>query len=243
MEGGYLSPILLLPSEVSFLFVSFSCFSPVAERPARLSSTPSAWVVHPQSPCALMPRVSGGAVSPRRGGAVSACGRRGSDRLVAFPCRDLSLIKVIDVGRRFLVNRVQDHIQSRIVYYLMNIHVQPRTIYLCRHGESEHNLQGKIGGDSGLSSRGRKVGGERGRAGSRGVGLCVLACVPRCMCIYVCVYVCLCVRLSLCVPLCMSVCVCMNVCVCVSAGSGRVRVHRQHRWLAERAGPSSGGRA
>jgi len=38
----------------------------------------------------------------------------------------------------------------------MNIHVQPRTIYLCRHGESEHNLQGKIGGDSGLSSRGRK---------------------------------------------------------------------------------------
>ncbi|XP_067173579.1 6-phosphofructo-2-kinase/fructose-2,6-bisphosphatase 3 isoform X5 [Apteryx mantelli] len=70
--------------------------------------------------------------------------------------RELSLIKVIDVGRRFLVNRVQDHIQSRIVYYLMNIHVQPRTIYLCRHGESEFNLKGKIGGDSGLSNRGKK---------------------------------------------------------------------------------------
>uniref|UniRef100_A0ABM5GLS9 6-phosphofructo-2-kinase/fructose-2, 6-bisphosphatase 3 isoform X7 n=1 Tax=Pogona vitticeps TaxID=103695 RepID=A0ABM5GLS9_9SAUR len=70
--------------------------------------------------------------------------------------RELSLIKVIDVGRRYLVNRVQDHIQSRIVYYLMNIHVQPRTIYLCRHGESESNLKGKIGGDSGLSSRGKK---------------------------------------------------------------------------------------
>uniref|UniRef100_A0A6I8PIR1 6-phosphofructo-2-kinase/fructose-2,6-biphosphatase 3 n=2 Tax=Ornithorhynchus anatinus TaxID=9258 RepID=A0A6I8PIR1_ORNAN len=70
--------------------------------------------------------------------------------------RELSLIKVIDVGRRFLVNRVQDHIQSRIVYYLMNIHVQPRTIYLCRHGESESNLKGLIGGDLGLSSRGKK---------------------------------------------------------------------------------------
>ncbi|XP_048357453.1 6-phosphofructo-2-kinase/fructose-2,6-bisphosphatase 3 [Sphaerodactylus townsendi] len=70
--------------------------------------------------------------------------------------RELSLIKVIDVGRRYLVNRVQDHIQSRIVYYLMNIHVQPRTIYLCRHGESESNLKGKIGGDLGLSSRGKK---------------------------------------------------------------------------------------
>lgn len=71
--------------------------------------------------------------------------------------RNLSFIKVIDVGRRFLVNCVQDHIQSRIVYYLMNIHVQPRSIYLCRHGESQHNLQGRLGGDSGLSTRGRKV--------------------------------------------------------------------------------------
>ncbi|CAM4566825.1 unnamed protein product [Leuciscus chuanchicus] len=70
--------------------------------------------------------------------------------------RNLSFIKVIDVGRRFLVNRIQDHIQSRIVYYLMNIHVQPRSIYLCRHGESQHNLQGRLGGDSGLSTRGRK---------------------------------------------------------------------------------------
>uniref|UniRef100_A0A2K6SW26 6-phosphofructo-2-kinase domain-containing protein n=1 Tax=Saimiri boliviensis boliviensis TaxID=39432 RepID=A0A2K6SW26_SAIBB len=70
--------------------------------------------------------------------------------------RDLSLIKVIDVGRRFLVKRVQDHTQSRIVYYLMNVRVQPRTIYLRWHGENEHNLQGRIGGDSGLSSRGEK---------------------------------------------------------------------------------------
>ncbi|KAM3924362.1 6-phosphofructo-2-kinase/fructose-2,6-bisphosphatase 3 isoform 1-T1 [Leptodactylus fuscus] len=70
--------------------------------------------------------------------------------------RDLSMIIVIDVGRRFLVNRVQDHIQSKIVYYLMNIHVQPRCIYLCRAGESESNLKGKIGGDSGLSQRGKK---------------------------------------------------------------------------------------
>ena len=37
---------------------------------------------------------------------------------------------------------------------LMNIHITPRTIYLTRHGESEHNLAGKIGGDSNLSSRG-----------------------------------------------------------------------------------------
>ncbi|XP_030623853.1 6-phosphofructo-2-kinase/fructose-2,6-bisphosphatase 1 isoform X2 [Chanos chanos] len=70
--------------------------------------------------------------------------------------RHLSFIKIFNVGSRYLVNRVQDHIQSRIVYYLMNIHVTPRSIYLSRHGESELNLLGRIGGDSGLSSQGKK---------------------------------------------------------------------------------------
>uniref|UniRef100_A0A8C1I607 6-phosphofructo-2-kinase/fructose-2,6-bisphosphatase-like n=1 Tax=Cyprinus carpio TaxID=7962 RepID=A0A8C1I607_CYPCA len=70
--------------------------------------------------------------------------------------RHLSFIKIFNVGSRYLVNRVQDHIQSRIVYYLMNIHVTPRSIYLSRHGESELNLLGRIGGDTGLSSQGQK---------------------------------------------------------------------------------------
>uniref|UniRef100_A0AAV2LZ06 6-phosphofructo-2-kinase domain-containing protein n=1 Tax=Knipowitschia caucasica TaxID=637954 RepID=A0AAV2LZ06_KNICA len=70
--------------------------------------------------------------------------------------RKLSYIKIYDVGVRYLVNRVQDHLQSRIVYYLMNIHVTPRSIYLSRHGESQLNLVGRIGGDSGLSPRGEK---------------------------------------------------------------------------------------
>ncbi|XP_012891267.1 PREDICTED: 6-phosphofructo-2-kinase/fructose-2,6-bisphosphatase 1 [Dipodomys ordii] len=68
----------------------------------------------------------------------------------------LSYIKIFDVGTRYMVNRVQDHVQSRTVYYLMNIHVTPRSIYLCRHGESELNLRGRIGGDSGLSARGKQ---------------------------------------------------------------------------------------
>ncbi|KAI5609077.1 6-phosphofructo-2-kinase/fructose-2,6-biphosphatase 1 isoform X1 [Silurus asotus] len=70
--------------------------------------------------------------------------------------RNMSYIKIFNVGTSYLVNRVQDHIQSRIVYYLMNIHVAPRSIYLSRHGESELNLLGRIGGDSGLSSQGKR---------------------------------------------------------------------------------------
>ena len=64
---------------------------------------------------------------------------------------------MINVGRRFLVNRVQDYIQSKIVYYLMNIQVHSHSIYLCRHGESDHNVEGRIGGDSELSPRGKQV--------------------------------------------------------------------------------------
>ncbi|KAM9180173.1 LOW QUALITY PROTEIN: 6-phosphofructo-2-kinase/fructose-2,6-bisphosphatase 1 [Dugong dugon] len=69
--------------------------------------------------------------------------------------RHLSYIKIFDVGTHYMVNRVQDHIQSHAVYYLMNMHVTARSIYLCRHGESELNLRGHIGGDSGLSAWGK----------------------------------------------------------------------------------------
>uniref|UniRef100_A0A4W3K145 6-phosphofructo-2-kinase/fructose-2,6-biphosphatase 4b n=1 Tax=Callorhinchus milii TaxID=7868 RepID=A0A4W3K145_CALMI len=78
-----------------------------------------------------------------------------SQSIAAFKI-DLSFIKIMDVGRRYLVNHVLDHIQSKIVYYLMNIHITPRSIYLCRHGESDLNLKGRIGGDSGLSLRGKQ---------------------------------------------------------------------------------------
>ena len=36
----------------------------------------------------------------------------------------------------------------------MNLHTLPRTFYLTRHGQSEYNLLGKIGGDSGLTPSG-----------------------------------------------------------------------------------------
>ena len=41
----------------------------------------------------------------------------------------------------------------------MNIHITPRTIYLTRHGESLHNVVGKIGGNSELSPTGQRYAG------------------------------------------------------------------------------------
>uniref|UniRef100_T1JAT7 6-phosphofructo-2-kinase domain-containing protein n=1 Tax=Strigamia maritima TaxID=126957 RepID=T1JAT7_STRMM len=69
--------------------------------------------------------------------------------------KEYSFMKIFDTGNKVLVYKHEGHVQSRIVYYLMNIHVIPRTIYFTRHGESELNLQGRIGGDSDLSERGR----------------------------------------------------------------------------------------
>ncbi|KAI8781619.1 6-phosphofructo-2-kinase/fructose-2,6-bisphosphatase isoform X1 [Biomphalaria glabrata] len=77
--------------------------------------------------------------------------------------KDISFIQIFNQGERFIVNRLAGHLQSRVVYYLMNIHVLPRTIYLTRHGESVMNLQGRIGGNSELSDHGHRYAEELGR--------------------------------------------------------------------------------
>lgn len=44
----------------------------------------------------------------------------------------LSYMKIFNTGEKVLVHKHEGHIQARIVYYLMNIHIIPRTIYLTR---------------------------------------------------------------------------------------------------------------
>lgn len=68
----------------------------------------------------------------------------------------LSYIKLIDVGQRVVANRIHGHLASRLVYYLMNIYIARRRIWLTRHGESLYNLEDRIGGDSDLSQAGRE---------------------------------------------------------------------------------------
>ncbi|MCJ1411063.1 Fructose-2,6-bisphosphatase [Ptychographa xylographoides] len=68
--------------------------------------------------------------------------------------KDLTYVKLIDVGKHVIINQIKDYLQSRVVYYLMNLHIKPRSIWLSRHGESEYNLEGKIGGDANISPGG-----------------------------------------------------------------------------------------
>ncbi len=68
--------------------------------------------------------------------------------------RFLTFIKLIDNGRQITMNHISGFLPGRIVNFLMNIHTKKRAIYLSRHGQSEYNVLGKIGGDSSLSESG-----------------------------------------------------------------------------------------
>lgn len=70
--------------------------------------------------------------------------------------KHLSYCKVVDVGRSVTVNQIHGYLESRIAFYLMNLHITPRNIFFSRHGESQYNVEGKIGGDSDLSPQGWK---------------------------------------------------------------------------------------
>ena len=46
--------------------------------------------------------------------------------------KDMTYVKLIDVGKQVIINQIQDYLQSRVVYYLMNLHIRPRSIWLSR---------------------------------------------------------------------------------------------------------------
>lgn len=45
---------------------------------------------------------------------------------------DLTYVKLVNVGAQVVINCIRDYLQSRIVYYLMNLHIKPRSIWLSR---------------------------------------------------------------------------------------------------------------
>lgn len=45
---------------------------------------------------------------------------------------DLTYIKIMNVSKQVIINRIQDYLQSRVVYYLMNLHIKPRSIWISR---------------------------------------------------------------------------------------------------------------
>jgi broad specificity phosphatase PhoE/predicted kinase len=66
-----------------------------------------------------------------------------------------SFVRHVDRGHEVVIHEVYGYVQGRIVFFLTNLQVSKRPVWLTRHGESEWNVLGRIGGDSPLSPRGR----------------------------------------------------------------------------------------
>ncbi|HEX3593678.1 MAG TPA: 6-phosphofructo-2-kinase/fructose-2,6-bisphosphatase [Polyangiaceae bacterium] len=73
-----------------------------------------------------------------------------------------SYVQLIDAGRQVISNRIEGYLASRIVYFLKQIRPTERPIWLTRHGESEFNVVGRIGGDAPLTHRGEEYAGALG---------------------------------------------------------------------------------
>ena len=54
----------------------------------------------------------------------------------------------------FIVHRVRGFLPLKVVHFIMNLRTSSHAFYLTRHGQSEYNAIGRIGGDSGLSKHG-----------------------------------------------------------------------------------------
>ncbi|GMM51164.1 fructose-2,6-bisphosphatase [Starmerella bacillaris] len=66
----------------------------------------------------------------------------------------VSYVKIKNIGTQVVVHHIKSYLESHIVYYLMNLHIKPRRLWLSRHGESQFNLTGQLGGDADLTDRG-----------------------------------------------------------------------------------------
>jgi len=64
-------------------------------------------------------------------------------------------IQNINASRQMVLNAISGYLPSKIASFLLNSNISTRTLYLSRHGESEWNVTGQLGGDPPLTRRGQ----------------------------------------------------------------------------------------
>lgn len=62
-----------------------------------------------------------------------------------------SLTFTVNVGEKMETCRIRGYLPTKMVFFLMNLRLQKQPIWFSRHGESQYNVECKIGGDSDLS--------------------------------------------------------------------------------------------
>lgn len=68
--------------------------------------------------------------------------------------KEISYIKLYNVGQYLKANHCNGVLESEIIFYLLNAHIQPRKIWLCIHGETDYDVKGILGGDPDLNDNG-----------------------------------------------------------------------------------------
>lgn len=69
---------------------------------------------------------------------------------------NMPYIQMIDVGRKIISHQIKGFLMAQANYYLLNFNLAPRQIWITRHGLSQDNVTGKLGGDSDLTPEGRQ---------------------------------------------------------------------------------------
>lgn len=65
-------------------------------------------------------------------------------------------IKIINNNERVVSQNITGYLNLQIITFLLHLHLEDRPLYFMRHGESEYNLENRIGGNPGLSEQGKK---------------------------------------------------------------------------------------
>src|SRR5258707_6989465 len=67
-------------------------------------------------------------------------------------------LPVTGPGRGLTVSNVDGYLSARLVFFMTNLHLTARPIWLTRHGESVFNAAGVLGGDPDLTPAGHRYG-------------------------------------------------------------------------------------
>jgi predicted kinase len=65
-------------------------------------------------------------------------------------------LRVTGPGRGVTVSNLDGYLAARLVFFVMNLHLTARPIWLTRHGESVYNAAGVLGGDPDLTPDGHR---------------------------------------------------------------------------------------
>ena len=68
--------------------------------------------------------------------------------------KEYARIRMNTVNMSIEAQKISGHVESIVLGYLGSVNAKAHTLYFSRHGESENNVIGKIGGDTVLSPRG-----------------------------------------------------------------------------------------